>query len=263
MGLFFVRALLVLPQVLWAQEVQGSEPDPFSSGPDPFAEGEERAVIPVGQGDRKTATLFLRVEVFELPVKGAMELLDQELSGEAFRKTLLKMVAEKKAEIASMHATRFEAGSSVTMDGIVEDIYPTEYEPPETLPEGSPLLRPEEQLSPTERVRKVALTFASPTAFDTKNLGTTLEAEAKVANAEQGMWDLVFNLTEVSHLKDCSWVEGTVTMPIFKVNSVMGRSRVKDGAWNLWSCQAPAGEDGSPDLSGLRVVLANLKQLKR
>ena len=40
MGLSFVRALLVLPQVLWAQEVQGPEPDPFSSGPDPFAEGE-------------------------------------------------------------------------------------------------------------------------------------------------------------------------------------------------------------------------------
>ena len=58
-------------------------------------------------------------------------------------------------------------------------------------------------------------------------------------------------------------MEGTVTMPIFKVNSVKGGSRVKEGSWDLWSCQAETGEDGKPDLSNLRAVLVQLKQVKR
>ena len=86
---------------------------------------------------------------------------------------------------------------------------------------------------------------------------------AEEVTTEERMWDLSFTLTEVSHLKDDSWVEGIVTMPIFKVNSVKGGSRVKEGSWDLWSCQAETGEDGKPDLSNLRAVLVQLKQVKR
>ena len=266
---FLLGATLTLPGVSFSQEVENvgkseveQAVDPFANdaAPDPFAEEETKPVIERERGEKKTATLFLRVEVFEVPVMVAMGLLDEELSAEDLRKRVLGMVAEKKAKVASMHGTRFEAGSIAMMEGIVEDIYPTEYEPPEVLPEGSHLLRPKEQLSPAE---KVALTFASPSAFDTKNLGTTLETEATVVTAEKGTWDLAFDLTEVSHLKDDSWVEGTVTMPIFKVSSAKILSRVKDGTWNLLSYQAAAGEDGKPDLSEIRLVLARLKQLKR
>jgi hypothetical protein len=270
--LFLVSFTLVSPGMLFGQElkktedaeaVQTHQPDPFSGDPDPFAAAESKPAVPVGNGQKKTTTLLLRVEVFQLPVSEAILVLDEEMSGEDMRKKFLKMVTEKKVEIVSLHATRFDVGTTATMEGVVEDIYPTEYESPESLPQGSPLLRPQDQLSPSEKIQKTALTFASPSAFDTKNLGATLEAVAEEVTAEEGMWDLRFTLTEVSHLKDDSWVEGTVTMPIFKVNSVKGGSRVKEGSWDLWSCQAETGEDGKPDLSNLRAVLVQLKQVKR
>lgn len=63
-----------------------------------------------------------------------------------------------------------------------------------------------------------SLTFASPGAFEAKNLDTTLEVEALELTVWDGLFDLVLGQTEVSRLQDKSWMKGSVTMPIFQVN---------------------------------------------
>lgn len=245
--------------------------DPFASGAanegainDPFAPDEEAEMdkLFTELGGKETVTLLLRTEVYELPAVKAIRLMDEELSGQKLREHLLKMLENGDSTLASLHAVRFESGFSAVVESLVEDIYPTEYDPPEALPAGSPLLRPDQKLTPTQRQQKVALSFASPSAFETKNLGVTLEAEAgEVTVAEEG-WNLLFALAEVSRLEEKSWVEGTVTMPVFKVNSTKAMLRVKEGVWTMTTCQPPVDGKGRPDLSRVRMILIKLKQVE-
>lgn len=230
---------------------------------DPFAADEAKAPKSERMGDLVSVPALLRVEVYEIPAMEAIEVMDQELSGGELRKKVRKMVKEGEAALASMHAARLEIGRVALMESVVEDINPTEYESPEALPENLPLLRPEKQLSPTQRQQKTALTFASPGAFETKLLGITVEGSASVVTVEKGVWDLALSHSRVIHLKDESWVEGTVTMPIFKVDDVRVDLRVRDGEWTMCSCQPPVGEDGRADLVNTRMVLVNLKKVAR
>lgn len=255
---------------LGAQEL--SVDDPFAadeeverkkSVDDPFLTDEEAEMERIFAGDKETVTALLRVEAYELGALKAIGLMDEELSGAKLRKEMLKRVEQNEATLALLHAVRFEVGLSVSTENLVEDIYPTEYVPPEALPDGSPLLRPEEQLSPVEQRQKAILAFASPDAFETKNLGVTLEADASAVSMGDGLWDLALVHTEVNRFSNKSWVEGIVTMPVFQVNSTKGVLRVKDGEWTMCSCQPLVDGKGRPDLSRVRMVLVNLKQVER
>lgn len=179
------------------------DPDPFASdGDDPF----EAARRGEGNVDKKTASAYLRFEIFEMPALTSMTLLDAEFEGKILRARVLELAKKKEATVVSMHAVRFEVGTSVNVESLTEQIYPTEYEPPEALPRDSPLHQSEELLSPTQKQQKVALTFASPSAFDTKNTGITLKADVATVTAEKDYWDVALSYTEVSHLKDREWV---------------------------------------------------------
>ena len=242
------------------------EESPFSE-PDPFADSvDDRArvmhVLEEWEA-RNTASALLRLEVFEVPTMASIQLFDKELPSDQLRAAILKMVAEEKASVSSMHAVRSEVGLSFTTEMIVEQIYPTEYDPPEVIPAESELHRPDEMLTAAQRQQKTALTFASPSAFDTKNTGVTLEGEASVVEGDDKMWNLMLCLTEVHHRTDASWVEETVTMPVFEVQSAKVSLRVKDGVWNLWKCTPAMTDSGKPDPGKVLIAFVKLTQVTR
>ena len=239
------------------EEVEGAgDADPFSGGP---GYGDELGKLSAANAGAHTATMLLRYETYEVPTITAIILMDAQKEDSVRRADLIELVRKGEAKVAECQATRFEAGTTSTLESIIEQIYPTEYEPPEGIPTNSPLARPDEQLSPMDRQLKVAMRHACPTAFDTKNTGVTLEAEVRAVEIVEKQWDVSLVFTQVKYLKEKTWVEGTIMMPVFGVAKARHVLRTEDDRWNLLSSQAKVTDEGVADpatthLSFLKVA---------
>ena len=118
------------------------------------------------------------------------------------------------------------------IEAIVEKIYPTEYEPPE-LPQfvvgGVAGKNEGGSAQATVEVKGDLYTGATPTAFDTRNIGTTLEFEAAVSEENPGKIGLSIFLQASKFLQNDHFVvegqeddaRGTanITMPRFSIIS--------------------------------------------
>ncbi len=196
----------------------------------------------------------------------SLELLDERKGGvegeNALRQSALNLVKQGDGKILDVQAMRLEIGTASTIDTIVENIYPTEYEPPETIPAGSTLDKPDEELSPHDRQLKVARMFACPTAFDTRNTGRTLEAEVNLVKAEDRLFDVALAYEEVIRVGDATWVEGTITMPIFSTKSWRDFVRLSEGGWSLYSAQPETEKDGSRKGDDIRWCFVKVERVR-
>jgi hypothetical protein len=93
----------------------------------------------------------------------------------ALRKQLAELVKQGKAKVVETLVAQSTAGQSGTTESIEELIYPTEYEPAETPNEVEISGEPEKSSGEAE-----LLTPPTPTAFETRNLGSTFEWKASV-----------------------------------------------------------------------------------
>ena len=248
------------PKVENAEIVEATgDPDPFAGG---SGHADDLPKVSVTNADKKTATVLLRYETYELPTISAIALMDGETDDSTKRADILQLVKESKAVVVECLASRFEAGMTGTLENIVERIYPTEYEPPEGLPSESSLHRPDEQLTPMDRQLKVAMMHACPTAFDTKNVGVTLEAEISGVTAIEKHWDVALAFTRVKYLKEVTWVEETITMPIFGVTSSKHFLRMEDNKWNLLSSQVKVTKEGFPDPGTTHLTFLKVRRVR-
>lgn len=134
---------------------------------------------PAAPSGKSSGLVRVQVEFIELPHETLTELLflSEPASSNAteLRKKVQDLVRKKEATVIETQIVTGRDGEKASTESIQEKIYPTEYEPPE-LPGsfGPRTLTP--QTSPVPQVDPAPI-VATPTAFDTRNCGNTLEVE--------------------------------------------------------------------------------------
>ncbi|MEO5917634.1 MAG: hypothetical protein ABIS50_25615 [Luteolibacter sp.] len=130
-------------------------------------------------------------ETFSLPLAVAAKLQRQQLPDSELYKQLLASVEKQTARQESFTVLRGKSGQKSTAESISEQIYPKEYEPaelpnsvgvamspPDAKDQQTPVPDPSKlQSSPDLSSFNGLQTPATPTAFETRNVGTTLEIE--------------------------------------------------------------------------------------
>lgn len=161
-------ALLVLSSSLIAQEpAPRPAPQAFENGD--LGKSEDFDVAP-------NAPLLVQVtvEFIEVPQAEVTRLLHKEKlgkDGSKLREELQKSVDAQKANLYETMVMTGRSGQKSTAESIREVIYPTEYEQPI-----EPINVPEKPLTPT-----TPRSFQPvPTAFETRNTGSTLEIEPTI-----------------------------------------------------------------------------------
>lgn len=139
---------------------------------DPFAVGKEKA-----KEAEKPSTIKIVYEVFSLPIKQAAAIQRSGISDSAFYAKMLIGLKDKTVKQESFLVARTSPGQLVKVEQIHQYIYPTEFEPAELPNAVANTGKSEDGEGKKEMIFPV--TPAHPTAFDTRNIGETLEVEAQ------------------------------------------------------------------------------------
>ena len=246
-----------------------------SKSEDPFVdEGRDSQLTEIASKrvEQKTAGVEVRIEIFDLPTLRMIQLLDEKMSAEQLRKDVLDLVVKEEGQVVEVVLVHTEAGLSATVEGICETIYPTEYEPPGGFPnlrkmqaEAKALVEEgssDEKLSPLEAFVDQLAGDATPTAFETRNLGTTVEVLVKSVVEEKGVWDISLSPEIVAFVGERSWMGGTVKMPIFTCWRTNQSFRMLDGEWMLASTCAIGSLQSGTDSSHKRLMFLKVEQTK-
>jgi hypothetical protein len=234
----FLAALLGLPVLSAQTPPPAARQDPYVA-PAPAA-----GAAPAAQVQRN---LSLRVEDFSLDLATAAELQRADLGDEELYRRLVAMVGKKEARQESMTVLRARSGEKVLAESILETIYATEYEPaelpntvgvsivppkpaadvpaPDVVPDTDKL----DQAVAASRLGDLA-TPATPTSFETRNTGRTVEAEP-TASADWQIIDLRISTDNVLHAGRSKQGQGLslIEMPEFESQRILAAATVIPG----------------------------------
>lgn len=164
-------------------------------------------------------------------------LRDYRGDGPALRKKLQSLVENKQAELIETAYIIAQDGAEAKIDSIDEYIYPTEYDPPET---------------PAKVTEKVAegvnlTTPSSPTAFDARNLGNSLEV--KVAINHDGLIKLEVDPHVVELIGHTTYgtKQAKVTQPLFNILRARTKLTVKSDRYALLGVLTPRDPKAKSD----------------
>jgi len=190
----------------------------------------------------------VQVEFIEMAHKDLTRLMMEENSGTADATTLRMkvqtMVDGDKAEILDTQIITARSGQKSTAESIHETFYPTEYEPPTMSkdPNGD------------KSVSDFPVTPGNPTAFETRNVGSTLEFEPTIGE-DNKLIDLRFLPELIWHTGDRVWNESKdelgnvtkVTMPDFYKLGVNTSITCIDGQYVMVGVVSPKDQEGEVD----------------
>lgn len=203
----------------------------------------------------------VQVEMIDLPHATVTRLLMEEaakaqtMDATALRKTVQALVDKSEAKLLDTQVVLSRSGQKSTVESIQEVIYPTEYEPPVT---------PTDKVSETQTIPALPYNPATPTAFETRNIGTTLEVEPAIA--EDGkIIDLRFVPELTWHNGKRVWHEGKdsagngfqISMPDFYTIRLNTNVSCVDGQYVLAGVLSPKNDKGEVDAG--RKVMAFVK----
>ncbi len=184
-------------------------------------------------------------------------LFENRLTGNAtpLRKELQKWVKEKRGTILDTALVVARSGQRAKTEAIDEFIYPTEMDPPE-IPN---------QLTITGPLETAPITPQTPTAFETRNLGTTLEVDP-VLGADNVTIDLnlspeIVNLAGYTHwLSEETDPFFRIQMPKFHAMKTTTQVTLIDGEYGLLGSSRPteAAVEGREDPYVLIFVRADI-----
>ena len=174
------------------------------------------------------------------------------------RKRAGQLVKEGKAAILETMLCTTRSGQKASSESVEEFIYPTEYEPA-ALPENVHLKK-EEDAEVAKKVRRDLATGPTPTAFETRNLGSTLEIEPTLSS-DNKIIDLRFVPEIVYHVGNQTWAEwkgkhgnAPVRMPTFYALRINTSVTLANGQPMLAAALSPKNEDGFPDFTRKLMV---------
>ncbi len=231
----------------------GGEVDPFAA---PSSSGDSSlSTVPASRLKEARAALRLRLETWEVPSLEIARSLDH--LGDVTALTKLRdewLEGKDGIKLFWCPAQGLDASTRVSTESITESIYPTEYEPPTycTIVGEEPK---KEAVTVAEKAAEAAAKSCSPTAFETRNTGHTLEAVAHPVSAEKSSWDVSITLedVEMAGMSTFGPEELMVKMPQFTSFRTGGLLRLKEGEWRLVSVMDPP-RGISPTASGKQFV---------
>lgn len=164
------------------------------------------------------------------------------------RKQVGELVAQNKATIVETMICLATSGQKATTESIKEFIYATEYEPAE-MPNNVQTGAAGDKAAPVEGLA----TGPTPSAWDTRNTGSTLEVEPTAA-ADGKSVSLRFVPEIVYHLGEHVWSEwrdlrgnADIKMPMFYTLRINSAVTTLAGQPLLVAALSPKGQDGNPD----------------
>lgn len=167
---------------------------------------------PLGEFNNLPKQIRVQVEFIDVSHEQFTELMfgDKPAANDTeLRKQLTQLVKDGKANIAETMLCIARSGQKATSESIEEFIYPTEYEPA-TGPTETPAADKEAKDKPsTEPAKEPAPDPAigpTPTAFETRNVGSTLEIEPTLSE-DNRIVDLRFVPEIVYHVGNVTWAE--------------------------------------------------------
>jgi hypothetical protein len=256
-AVLFVASLLVLP--CHAQEKDaGKDPYKKDSGTestpkkvkqvrinqDPFAVNSG----PTRDYDQKLdgpVNILISYEAFSLPLAKAAAIQRENLPDAELYSRLVAAAEGEGVKQESLVVITAQSGHKATSEGISERIYPTEFESatmPETvgvaiLPEAgkdAPAAVPDtaklKDAVPAEALGSLVAP-TNPTAFDTRNVGVTLEVEP-TRNEDGDFIDLRIIPEHITDVGSAAWGQGvsTAEMPVFEEQSLNTGATLRVGA---------------------------------
>lgn len=191
-------------------QAEAAPKDPLKNGsstkvPDPWAPGES-------SGSDRSVNISIRYETFSLSLVDAAALQREKPGDTELYTKLIAMVARKEAKQESLIIVRSRSGQKSTVESISEQMYPTEFETPkypeaigasflprkaheEPKAEGTPPPKPSVVIPDTAALASPPPvsdlaglgTPATPTSFETRNVGDTLEVEPTLSDNGQAI----------------------------------------------------------------------------
>ena len=162
-------------------------------------------------------------------------------SGPKLHARMRELVKENKAHILETSIITARSGYRARVESVMEHIYPTEYEPP------SLSSRP----PPEEREGKART--RNPTAFETQNVGITLDI-APVFQPGKPFIDLRFTQEMTALLRyntlyehQDQWGDTSIRFPIYDAQESKCEATLLNGQFSLLNLLAPTHKDGGPD----------------
>ncbi|MCP5537022.1 MAG: hypothetical protein H7A51_12445 [Akkermansiaceae bacterium] len=203
----------------------------------------------------------IQVEYIEMSLEQMTELMDDptvNTSDIALRKRIGELTKTQKATIIETQMLIARSGEKATAESVREFIYPTEYEPAE-LPHTVKI----ENGAEDKITKKDLATGPTPTAFETRNLGSTLEVEP-VIDTDNKVLDVRISPELVYHVENLVWSEwkdhhgeANIMMPVFYTLRVTTAASVVTGKPCLLAALSPRDDKGVTDTS--RKILVFLK----
>jgi len=214
-------------------------------------------VQPVKTGD--PLMVQVQVEFIEMSHESLTKLLflstPKTMDATPLRKQVQDMVGKNEARVMETQIVLSKSGAKATTESIHEYIYPSEYEPPSFAPADDAAQGP-----------KHTKDFLGPiaTAFETKNLGSTLEIEPTLAANEKTI-DLRLAPEFIWHTGDNLFWEGKdsvgntgkVQMPVFYCIRFNAGISCVPGQYTLAAVLSPKNTKG--ELDETRKVMVFVK----
>jgi hypothetical protein len=202
-------------------------------------------------------SLRIQLEYIELSHEALTRLLflaePKTSDARPLREKLQEMVEKGEANVLETQIAVGESGGKFTSESISEVIYPTEYEPP--------TLACEYPAKDSSRYT-TSLTPMVPTAFDTRNTGSTLEVEPLLS--EDGNTIQLKMVPElVWHTGNTTWLEYKdgleniykMDMPDFHALRLNTSVTCLNGQYTLVAALSPKNDKGDVDMTRKVVML--------
>ena len=174
------------------------------------------------------------------------------------RQQVARLIKDGKACVVETLLCTARSGHKATSESNEEFIYPTEYEPAEIVTE-----IPRKDNDATEPVRHkipAPATGPTPTAFETRNVGSTLEIEPTLG-ADHKTIDLRFVPEIVYHVGNQVWAEwkgehgnSPIQMPTFYTLRTNTAVTLSDVHFMLAAALSPKNKEGVPDFTSKLMV---------
>lgn len=209
---------------------------------------------PLGEHDNLPKQIRVQVEFIDVAHEQLTELMFGEkppANDVELRKLAGQLVKDGKATVMETLICTARSGQKATSESIEEFIYPTEYEPAQ-LPD-DPRSKDKEEADQAKATRRDFAIGPLPTAFDTRNVGPTLEIEPTLSE-DNKVIDLRFVPEIVCHVGNQIWAEwkgehgnSPIQMPTFYTVRINTAVTLSDGKPMFVAALTPKKQDGTPD----------------
>lgn len=228
----------------------------FALGSVPQAQTGTPEYDPLGEFDNLPKQIRVQVEFIDVSHEQLTGLLfgpkvsanDGEL-----RQRVAQLVKDGKASIVETMLCIAKHGQKATTESIEEIIYATEYEPAQ-MPEKIEFKNNAEAEAAKAEPRDFA-TGPTPSAWETRNVGSTLEIEPNIAEDNKTI-DLRFVPEIVYHVGNTVWAEwkdkhgnAPVQMPTFYTVRINTSVTLGVGQYLLVGAVSPKDKDGATDFT--------------